>query len=48
MNTSDLERLKARIIGDERALRMEMVEVDGIGLSERGRAYLERLAVNGG
>lgn len=48
MNTSDLERLKARIMGDERALRMEMVEVDGIGLSERGRAYLERLAVNGG
>ncbi len=48
MNTSDLERLKARIMGDERALRVEMVEVDGIGLSERGRAYLERLAVNGG
>ncbi len=48
MNTSDLERLKPRIMADERALRMEMVEVDGIGLSERGRAYLERLAVSGG
>ena len=47
MNTSDLERLKQRIIADERALRMEMVEFDGIGLSEQGRAYLERLAVSG-
>ena len=48
MNTSDLERLKPRIVADERALRMEMVEFDGIGLSEQGRAYLQRLAVSGG
>ncbi len=48
MNTSDLERLKARIMADDRALRMEMVEVDGIGLSGQGRAYLERLAVSDG
>ena len=48
MNTSDLERLKPRIMSDERALRVEMVEVDGIGLSPQGRAYLERLAMSGG
>jgi NAD(P)-dependent dehydrogenase (short-subunit alcohol dehydrogenase family) len=43
MDTSDLDRLKQQIMADERSLRMEMVDVDGIGLSATARAYEERL-----
>jgi 3-oxoacyl-[acyl-carrier protein] reductase len=43
MSTSDIERLKPQIISSERSLRMEMVDVDEIGLSDGGRAYLERI-----
>ncbi len=44
MNVDDLDKVKARLIGDPRALRIEMVPFEGIGLSPEGRAYQERLA----
>ncbi len=43
MDTADLERLKPQIMADARALRMEMVGFDGIGLSEAARAWHERV-----
>ncbi|MSU73293.1 MAG: SDR family oxidoreductase [Opitutus sp.] len=42
MNVADLDRVKAQIIADPRALRMEMVEVPGINPSEMAKAYEKR------
>ncbi len=44
MNVEDLDRLKPRLTNDARALRIEMVGLDGIGMSEQARAYQDRVA----
>ena len=46
MNTADLDRVKPRLMADPRALRIEMVPFDGIGLSDAARAYHDRLRAN--
>jgi hypothetical protein len=44
MDLSDLDRLKAQIIADPRALRLEMVEVPGVRYSPEADAYEKRKA----
>jgi hypothetical protein len=44
MNVEDLDRVKPRIMVDARALRIEMVPLEGIGLSPQARAYQDRVA----
>ncbi len=44
MNVEDLERTKQRLKNDNRALRIEMVGLEGVGLSEQARAYMDRVA----
>ncbi len=44
MNVEDLDRIKARLMADSRALRIEMVGLDSIGLSPQARAYYDRVA----
>ncbi len=43
MNVEDLDRVKPRLIADARALRIEMVPMEGIGLSPQARAYQDRI-----
>ena len=44
MELSDLDRLKAQIIADPRALRMDMVEMPGVSRSPTAEAYEKRKA----
>jgi 3-oxoacyl-[acyl-carrier protein] reductase len=44
MNVEDLDRVRPRLIADPRALRIEMVPMEGIGLSPQARAYQDRVA----
>jgi NAD(P)-dependent dehydrogenase (short-subunit alcohol dehydrogenase family) len=44
MNVEDLDRARARIASDPRALRVEMVPQEGVGTSAQARAYQDRVA----
>lgn len=44
MNVEDLDRVKPRLMADTRALRIEMVPMEGIGLSPQARAYQDHVA----
>ncbi len=43
MNVEDLDRVKLKLIADTRALRIEMVPMEGIGLSPEARAHQDRI-----